>query len=111
MRLVVIEDGVDASSIATSVEWMDAVGLDKSVARRGLAVLPCARRSFQQTPRDLATARPRNRVAEARRNRTNPSTLPRRNNGFEDRGGHQTPFASIPEGADGNVAARGRYCI
>src|SRR3954463_13036522 len=33
-------------------------------------------------------------LAEARRNRTNPSTLPRRNNGFEDRGSHQTPFAS-----------------
>ncbi len=33
-------------------------------------------------------------MAEARRNRTNPSTLPRRRNGFEDRGSHQTPFAS-----------------
>src|SRR5438105_8942977 len=33
-------------------------------------------------------------LAEARRNRTNLSTLPRRNNGFEDRGSHQTPFAS-----------------
>src|SRR5690242_49095 len=39
-------------------------------------------------------------LAEARRNRTNPSTLPRRNNGFEDRGSHQTPFAS------GDKAAR-----
>src|SRR5438067_5286030 len=33
-------------------------------------------------------------MAEACRNRTNLSTLPRRNNGFEDRGSHQTPFAS-----------------
>jgi len=36
-------------------------------------------------------------MAEACRNRTNPSTLPRRNNGFEDRGSHQTPFASVWE--------------
>src|SRR5438552_9149132 len=33
-------------------------------------------------------------LAEACRNRTDLSTLPRRNNGFEDRGSHQTPFAS-----------------
>src|SRR5438309_11281541 len=39
----------------------------------------------------------RTRLAEACRNRTNLSTLPRRNNGFEDRGSHQTPFASSHE--------------
>ena len=45
-------------------------------------------------------------MAEACRNRTNPSTLPRRNNGFEDRGGHQTPFASRYGSADRNRDGR-----
>src|SRR5436853_6095306 len=43
----------------------------------------------------------RTSLAEACRNRTNPSTLPRRNNGFEDRGSHQTPFASGGTGTEG----------
>src|SRR5216684_3719001 len=47
-------------------------------------------------------------MAEARRNRTNPSTLPRRNNGFEDRGSHQTPFASIGGSADNNTTRASR---
>src|SRR5216684_494720 len=47
-------------------------------------------------------------MAEARRNRTNPSTLPRRNNGFEDRGSHQTPFASIGGSADDNTTRASR---
>ena len=44
-------------------------------------------------------------LAEAGRNRTNLSTLPRRNNGFEDRGSHQTPFASSDreKNADDNI--------
>jgi hypothetical protein len=45
-------------------------------------------------------------MAEAGRNRTNLSTLPRRNNGFEDRGSHQTPFASSGRNGDDNIAAR-----
>src|SRR6266568_3524158 len=49
-------------------------------------------------------------MAEARRNRTNPSTLPRRNNGFEDRGGHQTPFASGVRGGRCNAGAASGYC-
>ena len=49
-------------------------------------------------------------LAEARRNRTNLSTLPRRNNGFEDRGSHQTPFASSEseKNADDNIVLRYR---
>jgi hypothetical protein len=40
-RLVVVEsDGAPALPADASVTWMDAVGLDRSVPRRGLAVLP-----------------------------------------------------------------------
>ena len=43
MRLVVVEtDGVAALPADASVTWMDVVGLDQSVARRGLAVMPPA---------------------------------------------------------------------
>ena len=43
MRLVVVEtDGAAAAPADTSVTWMDAVGLDQSVPRRGLAVMPPA---------------------------------------------------------------------
>ena len=42
-RLVVIEiDGAAALPEGVSVTWMDAVGLDRSVQSRGLAVLPPA---------------------------------------------------------------------
>jgi len=42
-RLVVVEpDGVTALPSDVSVTWMDAVGLDRSVPRRGLAVMPPA---------------------------------------------------------------------
>lgn len=37
-RLVVVEEGADAASV--SLQWMEAVGLDRSVQRRGLAVMP-----------------------------------------------------------------------
>jgi hypothetical protein len=40
-RLVVVEHGA-APPAAVPVQWMEAVGLDRSVARRGLAVLPPA---------------------------------------------------------------------
>lgn len=40
-RLVVLEsDGGSASPAGVPVQWMDAVGLDRSVRRRGLAVMP-----------------------------------------------------------------------
>src|SRR3954466_2877615 len=55
--------------------------------RRVRQAFGCIARSTNPDQRSTA-------LAEARRNRTNPSTLPRRNNGFEDRGSHQTPFAS-----------------
>jgi hypothetical protein len=42
-RLVVVEDGADAAAPDLgTVQWMDAVGLDRSVRRRGLAVMPPA---------------------------------------------------------------------
>ena len=42
-RLVVIEtDGAAGLPADASVTWMDAVGLDRSVPRRGLAVMPPA---------------------------------------------------------------------
>ncbi len=41
-RLVVVEDGGPGLLGHTSVQWMEAVGLDRSVKRRGLAVLPPA---------------------------------------------------------------------
>ena len=42
-RLVVVEaDGVSKLPGQTSVAWMDAVGLDRSVERRGLALMPPA---------------------------------------------------------------------
>ena len=42
-RLVVVEDGsAPTSQNYLSVQWMEAVGLDRSVTRRGLAVLPPA---------------------------------------------------------------------
>ena len=42
-RLVVVEEG-GASAVAghVAVQWMEAVGLDRSVPRRGLAVMPPA---------------------------------------------------------------------
>ena len=51
-RLVVVEtDGAAALPADTSVTWMDAVGLDRSVPRRGLAVMPPAiADSFAGTP-------------------------------------------------------------
>ena len=40
-RLVVVEDGGPAAlGDRVAVQWMDAVGLDRSVKRRGLAVMP-----------------------------------------------------------------------
>jgi hypothetical protein len=43
-RLVVVEEGGGpVLSDHVSVRWMDAVGLDRSVRRRGLAVMPPAR--------------------------------------------------------------------
>ena len=40
-RLVVVEpEGAAGLPAGASVTWMDAVGLDRSVARRGLAVMP-----------------------------------------------------------------------
>ena len=40
-RLVAVEaDGASALADGVSVKWMDAVGLDRSVQRRGLAVMP-----------------------------------------------------------------------
>jgi hypothetical protein len=43
LRLVVVEEG-DGPALPdhVSVRWMEAVGLDRSVARRGLAVMPPA---------------------------------------------------------------------
>ena len=42
-RLVVMEDGASPASLdGVSVQWMEAVGLDRSVQRRGLAVMPPA---------------------------------------------------------------------
>jgi len=38
-RLVVVEDGGPALPGHVSVRWMEAVGLDRSVQRRGLAVM------------------------------------------------------------------------
>ena len=40
-RLVVVEEGSGPALVGhASVQWMEAVGLDHSVARRGLAVMP-----------------------------------------------------------------------
>jgi hypothetical protein len=42
-RLVLVEDGVEVTRLGrVAVEWMEAVGLDRSVAQRGLAVMPPA---------------------------------------------------------------------
>ncbi len=42
-RLVVVEDGAGSPlPDRAAVKWMDAVGLDRSVKRRGLAVMPPA---------------------------------------------------------------------
>src|SRR3989442_3806235 len=42
-RLVVVEDGGPSTlGDRVPVQWMDAVGLDRSVKRRGLAVMPPA---------------------------------------------------------------------
>jgi hypothetical protein len=42
-RLMVVEDGIGpALPDRISVLWMEAVGLDRSVPRRGLAVMPPA---------------------------------------------------------------------
>lgn len=42
-RLVVVEaDGASAAPAGVPVTWMEAVGLDRSVKRRGLAVMPPA---------------------------------------------------------------------
>jgi hypothetical protein len=42
-RLVLVEDGAATPSLdGAAVRWMEAVGLDRSVARRGLAVIPAA---------------------------------------------------------------------
>jgi hypothetical protein len=42
-RLVVVEEGSSpALPDRVSVRWMEAVGLDRSVPRRGLAVMPPA---------------------------------------------------------------------
>ena len=41
-RLVVIEEGCDPVADHLPVQWMEAVGLDRSVRRRGLAVIPPA---------------------------------------------------------------------
>ena len=42
-RLVVVEDGAGAALPGrVSAQWMEAVGLDRSVPRRGLAVIPAA---------------------------------------------------------------------
>ena len=42
-RLVLVEDGAGpALPDPGAVQWMEAVGLDRSVPRRGLAVLPAA---------------------------------------------------------------------
>lgn len=40
-RLVVVEDGAAVEGVA--VQWMEAVGLDRSVKRRGIAVTPAAK--------------------------------------------------------------------
>ena len=43
LRLVVVEDGGPATlGDRVAVQWMDAVGLDRNVKRRGLAVMPPA---------------------------------------------------------------------
>jgi hypothetical protein len=42
-RLVVVEEGCgQALPDLVSVQWMEAIGLDRSVPRRGLAVIPPA---------------------------------------------------------------------
>jgi len=41
-RLVVVEEGGGAAPDGAGVEWMTAVGLDRSVLRRGIAVMPAA---------------------------------------------------------------------
>jgi len=41
-RLVIVEEGAGAPLDGTAIRWMEAVGLDRSVKRRGLAVLPPA---------------------------------------------------------------------
>ena len=38
-RLVVVEDGAPALPDGVSAQWMESVGLDQSVPRRGLAVM------------------------------------------------------------------------
>jgi len=41
-RLVVVEEGAAPAPEGRSVQWMEAVGLDRSVKRRGIAVVPPA---------------------------------------------------------------------
>jgi len=51
-RLLVIEDGATGLPDSVPVTWMKAVGLDQTVPRRGLAVLPTdAAHRFIGTPR------------------------------------------------------------
>ncbi len=56
-RLVVIEDG-GAPPSGVAVEWMDAVGLDRSVKRRGLAIAPPATADRLATAPGIRVLRP-----------------------------------------------------
>src|SRR4051795_4590160 len=93
-------------------EWMGIVRESAiAVFRATRSPDRAARGYFAMSAEPWATnAAGRAGLAEACRNRTNLSTLPRRNNGFEDRGSHQTPFASshTEKNADDNIRPRGK---
>jgi hypothetical protein len=58
-RLVVVEDGAAPALLdGVSVQWMEAVGLDRSVPRRGLAVLSSATAERLVGTPDLRILRP-----------------------------------------------------
>jgi hypothetical protein len=57
-RLVVVEDGTSALPDRLSVKWMEAVGLDRSVHRRGLVVMPAATADQLVVTQGLRVLRP-----------------------------------------------------
>lgn len=57
-RLVLVEDGGSALPGHVLVQWMDAVGLDRSVKRRGLAVLLAAAADQLAGMRDVRVLKP-----------------------------------------------------
>ena len=57
-RLVLLEDEAGASPASVPVTWLEAVGLDRSVKRRGLAVMPAVTARALVGTRGIRVLRP-----------------------------------------------------